>query len=121
MTSIPLSDLFLIVFVLVDDWYQCTGKHQIKGKPGAKPAFTDSEVLTLMLMQDFIPYPSETPLEPLLVTQARTHRRRIPRNPGCQAQHRTLVSQDRAWVGYSRHCQARQPHLAALVMVRLRC
>jgi hypothetical protein len=36
MTSIPLSDLFLIVFVLVDDWYQYTGKHERKGKPGAK-------------------------------------------------------------------------------------
>ncbi len=60
MTSIPLSDLFIIVYVLVDDWYQKKGKHYLQGKPGARPEFTDSEVMTLMLMQDFIPYPSET-------------------------------------------------------------
>lgn len=60
MTSIPLTDLFIIVYVLVDDWYRLKGKKYLQGKPGAKPEFTDSEVITLMLMQDFIPYPSET-------------------------------------------------------------
>ena len=61
MTSIPLTDdLFLIVFVLVDEWYPATGKGLLKGEPGVKFVFTDSEVITLMLMQDFIPYPSET-------------------------------------------------------------
>ncbi len=51
MTSIPLTDLFIIVYVLVDDWYQVKGKHYLQGKPGAKPEFTDSKVITLMLMQ----------------------------------------------------------------------
>jgi len=60
MTSIPLTDLLTIIFVLVDDWYQAKGKYLLKGKPGARPEFTDSEVITLMLAQDFIPYPSET-------------------------------------------------------------
>ncbi len=32
----------------------------MKGKPGAKPEFSDSELLTLLLAQDFIPYPGET-------------------------------------------------------------
>ncbi len=59
-TSISINDLFTIIFVLVDDWYQAEGKKLLKGKPGAKPEFTDSEVITLMLAQDFIPYPSET-------------------------------------------------------------
>ncbi len=32
----------------------------LKGKVGKKPIFTDSEVITLVLAQDYIPYPSET-------------------------------------------------------------
>lgn len=60
MKSIPLDDLITLIYVLVDDWYQGKGKQLLKGKPGAKPEFTDSEVITLMLAQDFIPYPSET-------------------------------------------------------------
>lgn len=86
MTSIPLTDLFIIVFVLVDDWYQMKGKRYLQRKPGAKPEFTDSEVITLMLMQDFIPYPSETQyigyiranylaLFPKLVSQSQFNRR----------------------------------------------
>jgi hypothetical protein len=86
MTSIPLEELFIIVYVLVDDWYQKKGKPYLQGKPGAKPDFTDSEVITLMLMQDFIPYPSETQymgyihanylaLFPKLVSQSQFNRR----------------------------------------------
>src|SRR5260370_39440162 len=32
----------------------------LKGKPGVKPVFSDSEMMTLMLAQDYIPYPGET-------------------------------------------------------------
>jgi hypothetical protein len=60
MTSITISDLFTTIFVLVDDWYQRQGVKLLKGKPGAKPEFTDSEVITLILAQDYIPFPSET-------------------------------------------------------------
>jgi hypothetical protein len=49
-----------IIFVIVDDWYQAQGQQMLKGKPGAKPKFSDSEVITLLLMMDFIPFPSET-------------------------------------------------------------
>lgn len=59
MTSITMVDLLTIILVLVDDWYKAKGWEMVKGKPGAKPAFTDSEMLTLMLTQDFIPYPGE--------------------------------------------------------------
>lgn len=86
MTSIPLTDLFILVFVLVDDWYQMKGEHYLQGKPGVKPEFTDSEVITLMLMQDFIPYSSETQyigyiranylaLFPKLISQSQFNRR----------------------------------------------
>ena len=60
MTSISISDLLTIIFVVVDDWYQTYGVKLLTGKPGAKPIFTDSEVITLMLAQDYIPYSSET-------------------------------------------------------------
>jgi hypothetical protein len=48
------------ILVLVDDWYISKGQALLQGKPGAKPEFKDSEVMTLMLAQDFIPYPGET-------------------------------------------------------------
>ena len=60
MTSITASDLLTIIFVLVDDWYQAHGVRYLKGKAGAKPEFSDSEVITLLLAMDFIPFPSET-------------------------------------------------------------
>ena len=59
MTSITISDLLTILFVIVDDWYQEHGPKPIAGKPGAKTEFSDSEVITLMLAQDYIRYPSE--------------------------------------------------------------
>ena len=59
-TSIDMVSILTIILVLVDDWYKSTGKRLLQGKPGAKPNFSDSEVLTLMLAQDFIPYPGET-------------------------------------------------------------
>jgi DDE family transposase len=60
MTSITIVDLLTTIYALVDDWYQEKGKLMLKGKPGVKPEFSDSELLTLMLAQDFIPYPGET-------------------------------------------------------------
>jgi hypothetical protein len=48
------------IFVLVDDWYKEHGKQLLRGKVGSKPEFTDSEVITLLLAMDFIPFPSET-------------------------------------------------------------
>src|SRR5947207_3708343 len=60
MTSITIVELLTTMYVLVDDWYQAKGRQWLKGKPGVKPEFSDSEMLTLMLGQDFIPYPGET-------------------------------------------------------------
>ena len=45
--------------MLVDDWYEAKGKHLLQGKVGRKPTFKDSEVMTLKLAADFIPYPGE--------------------------------------------------------------
>jgi len=59
-TSIDMVSVLTIILVLVDDWYKAKGQAMLKGKPGAKPIFSDSEMLTLMVAQDFIPYPGET-------------------------------------------------------------
>jgi len=59
MRSIPFDELATIVFVLVDDWYQEQGVRLLKGKRGKKPIFSDSEVLTLLLLMDYIPFPGE--------------------------------------------------------------
>jgi hypothetical protein len=58
--SIDIVSLLTTIFVMVDDWYISKGQALLKGKPGAKPNFSDSEMMTLMLAQDFIPYPGET-------------------------------------------------------------
>jgi len=60
MTSITFSDLLTIIYVIVDDWYQIYGQQYLQGKVGRKPIFSDSEVMTLMLAQEFLPFPSET-------------------------------------------------------------
>jgi uncharacterized short protein YbdD (DUF466 family) len=86
MTSIAIPDLLTVIYVLVDDWYQDNGVQLLKGKRGAKPEFSDSEVMTLMVAHDYIPYPSETQyvewmranhpkLFPQLLTQSQFNRR----------------------------------------------
>jgi len=60
MTSISIPETLTIIFVLVDDWYELHGAKLLKGKAGQKPIFRDSEVITLVLAHDYIPYPSET-------------------------------------------------------------
>ena len=86
MSSITISDLLTIIFVLVDDWYQTYGSKLLAGKVGKKPVFRDSEVMALVLAEDFIPYPAETqyvefiranylPLFPKLLDQSQFNRR----------------------------------------------
>lgn len=60
MTSITLPDLLTTIYVLVDDWYQVHGVRWLTGKPGSKPEFSDSEVISVLLAMDFVPFPSET-------------------------------------------------------------
>jgi hypothetical protein len=59
MTSITITDLLTIIFVLVDDWDQAYGYQLLMGKAGKQPVFKDSEVMTLMLAHDFIPFSAE--------------------------------------------------------------
>lgn len=58
--AVDFETLLTVVFVVVHDWYQDYGQYLLQGKRGAKPTFSDSEVLTLLLCHDFIPFPGET-------------------------------------------------------------
>jgi hypothetical protein len=58
-TTIDMETLVTVIFVLVDDWYQEQGVKLIAGKQGCKPLFSDSELITLVLCMDIIPFPSE--------------------------------------------------------------
>jgi hypothetical protein len=58
--TVDVETLLTVVFVLVDDWYQAHGVRLLKGKRGAKPTFSDSEVITLVLATDYFPFPGET-------------------------------------------------------------
>ena len=56
---IPFADLLTVVFVLVDDWYQTFGEPLRARTVGDMPAFSDSEMLTLMLAVDLLEFTSE--------------------------------------------------------------
>ena len=84
--SITFEDRATVVLVWVDDWYPCHGVRCLEGKVGAKPVFRDSEVMTLLLLMDFLPFPGETQflaflranylsLLPRLLSQSQFHRR----------------------------------------------
>ncbi len=60
MNSIDFETLVTVIFVLVDDWYQSEGKTLRENLPGAKPIMSDSEILTLGLIMDYLPFPGET-------------------------------------------------------------
>lgn len=57
--TVDVETLLTVILVLVDDWYEIEGHRLLKGKRGAKPLFSDSEVLTLLLAMDFFPFPGE--------------------------------------------------------------
>ena len=88
MTSIPLEDLLTLLYVLVDDWYQAEGCRYLKGKVGAKPEFRDSEVMTLVIARDYLPFPSEGQFLAFLRSNYRALFPRLlerqPIQPACQ-------------------------------------
>lgn len=49
----------ITVFVLVDDWYQQQQARVLEYRREARTRFSDSEVLTLALLMDYVPIPGE--------------------------------------------------------------
>ena len=60
MNSINFETLLIIIFVLIDDWYESKGKFLKGTVPGSKPNMSDSEVLTMAVMMDYLPFSGET-------------------------------------------------------------
>ena len=60
MSSIDFETLLITIFVLVDDWYKKHRKGFKRISPGAKPEMSDSEIMTLALIMDYLPFPGET-------------------------------------------------------------
>lgn len=58
MTSIDMETLFTILYVRVDDWYQADGQRLVP-QIGRPPRFSVSEMLTLMLAEEYLPFASE--------------------------------------------------------------
>lgn len=58
-TTVDMETLITVIFVIVDDWYQQRGVKFLQGKRGCKATFSDSELITLILCMDIIPFPSE--------------------------------------------------------------
>jgi DDE family transposase len=50
--DISYDRLFAAVYTVVDDWYQAEGWQLVRSRPGVKPTFTDSEVLTVEIVRD---------------------------------------------------------------------
>jgi Transposase DDE domain len=84
--TISFVELLTVLFVLVDNWYQTEGARLRNRTVGAKTAFSDSEMLTLMLAVDLLEFTSERrfrafiqanhlDLFPQLLTQSQFNRR----------------------------------------------
>ena len=48
----PYPLLFTVVYTVIDEWYQRAGWRLVRSRPGVKPRFSDSEVLTLEVLRD---------------------------------------------------------------------
>ncbi|WP_315789244.1 hypothetical protein [Fischerella sp. JS2] len=59
MTSIDFGTLLTTIFV-VDDCYEKQVKNTTLLKPGVKASMSESEIMTLALVMDYLPFPGET-------------------------------------------------------------
>jgi hypothetical protein len=50
--DIPYDTLFVAVYTVIDDWYRAVGWQLVRSRPGVKPRFSDSEVLTLEVVRE---------------------------------------------------------------------
>src|SRR5580704_9971014 len=57
--DVPYDMLFTVVYVVVDEWYQREGWALVRSRPGVKPRFSDSEVVTVELVRILEGQPKE--------------------------------------------------------------
>jgi hypothetical protein len=56
---IDTETLITLVYFIVNNWYLTKGHKYLKGKLGRRPAFTDSEVITFMILKEFLQFKAE--------------------------------------------------------------
>jgi Transposase DDE domain len=56
---IDIETLITAIYFIVNNWYLSEGHCYLDGKVGRKPIFTDSELLTLMIFNEFMTFKSE--------------------------------------------------------------
>jgi hypothetical protein len=56
---IDTETLITVVYFIVDEWYLTEGFRYLIGKPGRKPAFTDSEMITFMILKELLQLKAE--------------------------------------------------------------
>jgi hypothetical protein len=50
--DLPSDTLFVTVDTVVDDWYREVGWQLVRSRPGVKPHFSDSAVLTVDVVRE---------------------------------------------------------------------
>jgi len=56
---IDLETLITAIYFIVDEWYHTEGCKYLIGKVGKKPEFTDSELMTFVILKEFLQFRSE--------------------------------------------------------------
>ena len=56
---IDTETLIIAVYLVVNNWYLAEGRKYQTAKPGRKPDFTDTEVISFMILKEFLGFGSE--------------------------------------------------------------
>lgn len=56
---IDTETLITTIYFIVDNWYLTEGYKYLIDKPGRKPEFTDSEMITFIILKEFLQFKSE--------------------------------------------------------------
>jgi len=56
---IDTETLITAIYFIVDNWYLAEGYKYLTEKPGRKPEFTDSEMITFIILKEFLQFKSE--------------------------------------------------------------
>lgn len=56
---IDTETLITAIYFIVDNWYLTEGYKYLIHKPGKKPVFTDSEMITFIILKEFLQFKSE--------------------------------------------------------------
>ncbi len=56
---IDTETLITAIYFVINNWYLGEGHKYLKGRPGRKPDFTHSEMITIMILKEFLQFSSE--------------------------------------------------------------